>query len=35
MLYFNARVHHAVMRAFWTKVNVDQAKQMRANLLSA
>jgi hypothetical protein len=27
--------NHAVMRAFWTKINVDQAKQMRANLLSA
>jgi hypothetical protein len=26
---------HAVMRSFWTKINVDQAKGMRANLLSA
>ena len=25
--------HHAVMRTFWSKLNVDQAKDMRANLL--
>ena len=27
--------HHAVMRTFWSKINVDQAKDMRAHLLSA
>ncbi len=26
--------HHAVMRTFWSKLNVDQVKDMRANLLS-
>jgi len=25
--------HHAVMRSFWSKLNVDQVKDMRANLL--
>ncbi len=27
--------HNTVMRVFWSKLNVDQAKHMRANLLSA
>jgi hypothetical protein len=26
--------HHAVMRTFWSKLNVDQVKEMRENLLS-
>jgi hypothetical protein len=26
--------HHAVMRTFWSKLNVDQAKEMRGHMLS-